>query len=286
MSIRQLPKLPAISARAGLNFDIAPTALARFQPEIRAAAKDEDENVISILGSIGENFFGEGITARRISAALRAIGDKDVTVHINSPGGDYFEGLAIYNLLREHKREVTVKVLGLAASAASIIAMAGDRVEVPRAGFLMIHNTWVMAMGDRHDLREFAATLEPFDDAMASVYVARSGMDEKEVHKMMDRETWMAGEQAVDKGFADALLAADEAVADAQASAALGAEAALKRIDAMLAKAGLPRSERRRLIAELTSGKPGAADDDPTPRAGDSPLADSMKLLGEINLSL
>ncbi|MBN0106041.1 Clp protease ClpP, partial [Pseudomonas aeruginosa] len=83
---------------------------------------------------------GEGVTAKRIAGALRAIGgDVDVTVNINSPGGDVFEGLAIYNLLREHKGKVTVRVLGLAASAASFIAMAADEVKIARAGFLMIH---------------------------------------------------------------------------------------------------------------------------------------------------
>ncbi|MFT2622165.1 head maturation protease, ClpP-related, partial [Escherichia coli] len=75
----------------------------------------------------------------------------------NSPGGDMFEGLAIYNLLREHEGEVNVKVLGLAASAGSVIAMAGDTVQIARAGFLMIHNAWVVAMGNRNDLRELAA---------------------------------------------------------------------------------------------------------------------------------
>ncbi|KLB48562.1 peptidase, partial [Xanthomonas euvesicatoria] len=104
-----------------------------------------------------------GVTARRVAGALRAMGKGPVTVNVNSPGGDMFEGLAIYNLLREHDGEITVKVLGLAASAASIIAMAGDTVQIARAGFLMIHNAWVMAVGNRNDLIEVADTLKPFD---------------------------------------------------------------------------------------------------------------------------
>jgi ATP-dependent Clp protease, protease subunit len=200
-------------------------------------------------------------------------------VQINSPGGDYFEGLAIYNLLRDHKRQVTVRVLGIAASAASVIAMAGDRIEVPLAGFLMIHNTWVVAVGDRHDLREFADLIEPFDKVAADVYAARSGLDAKEIGKMMDRETWISGRDAVDKGFADDLLPADHVDKDVAVSADSGRVAALRRIDVELAKSGLPRSERRRLFNELQTGTPSAAEDT-TPSAGVNP--DLLKALSGI----
>ncbi|WP_034085582.1 head maturation protease, ClpP-related, partial [Pseudomonas aeruginosa] len=111
-----------------------------------------------------------------IAGALRAIGgDVDVTVNINSPGGDVFEGLAIYNLLREHKGKVTVNIIGLAASAASFIAMAGDEIRIGRAAFLMIHNAWLIAMGNRNDLREIADWLEPFDMTLADIYAQRTG---------------------------------------------------------------------------------------------------------------
>src|SRR5690606_22249784 len=121
MSIRKLPKIEALVPPKCLQWEEPDGALARWSPEIRAA----DDSGISILGHIGESFDGSGVTARRIAAALRSSGEKDVTVAINSPGGDFFEGVAIYNLLREHKAKVTVKVMGLAASAASVIAMAG-----------------------------------------------------------------------------------------------------------------------------------------------------------------
>ena len=139
----------------------------------------------------------------RISAALRSIGKSDVVVTINSPGGDYFEGLAIYNLLREHPAKVTIKIVGIAASAASVIAMAGDDVQIARAGFVMIHNTWVVAMGDRHQLRDVADWLEPFDQMAVDIYAARSGLKAAELGKMLDRETWIGGADAVEKGFAD-----------------------------------------------------------------------------------
>lgn len=258
----KLPALPPIAARSGLGFEIAPKALMRWDAEIKAASSDD--TVISILDPIGADMFSEGVTARRISAALRSIGNEPVTVHINSPGGDFFEGLTIYNMLRAHKKPVTVKVLGVAASAASIIAMAGDRIEVPRAGFLMIHNTWVMAMGDRNDLREFADTLDAFDVSMASVYAARSGLDTKAVAKMMDKETWIGGQEAIDMGFADALLPADEAVKEPNDSEdeKPTRTAALKKIEVYLRNQRVPRAETRRLIADAFSGMPGAADDD------------------------
>jgi len=226
--------------------------------DIKAAA-DSDVSV-SILGEIGESFFTEGVTAKRISAALRSIGQKDITVNINSPGGDVFEGLAIYNMLREHKAKVTVKILGVAASVASIIAMAGDRIEVPLAGFIMIHNTYVGALGDRHDLREFADVLEGFDGVFADVYASRTGMDAKALGKMMDKETWISGKDAVEKGFADALLPADEVAHDATAANDTQINAAA-RIHALLAKGGATRNERSKLLNAFKSGTQNAADD-------------------------
>lgn len=282
MTIRKLPAIPAISLRAGLSSEIAPSALGKWQAEIRAAEQESDAT-ISILGTIGQDFFGEGVTARRISAALRSIGDRDVVVNINSPGGDFFEGLAIYNLLREHKKEVTVKVLGMAASAASVIAMAGDRIEVPRAGFLMIHNTWVLAMGDRHDLREFADVLEPFDKAAADVYAARSGLDTKEIAKMMDKETWINGVDAVEKGFADDLLPADQVTKDAKALGDAGPNSAVRRIEVLLAKAGLPQAERKKLLSDFKTGIRDVAED-ASRDAGVS--ATLLKSLSEIDIPL
>ncbi|EMR16018.1 ClpP protease [Klebsiella quasipneumoniae] len=180
----------------------------------------------------------------------------DVTVNINSPGGDMFEGLAIYNLLREYEGRVTVKVLGIAASAASIIAMAGDDIQIGRGAFLMIHNCWVYAMGNRHDFAELAQSLEPFDTAMADIYAARSGLDIAAVQKLMDAESYIGGSDAVAKGLADSLLSAD-AVSDGDESPA----AALRKLDALLAKTNTPRSERRKLIKALTGNTPGAVTD-------------------------
>ncbi|HBW5204917.1 TPA: Clp protease ClpP [Klebsiella pneumoniae] len=264
MTIRQLPVAPAGRPCAGVTSEPLPSALERWNGGIRAAT--DNDNAISIFDVVGRDYWDEGVTAKRISGALRSMNGADVTVNINSPGGDMFEGLAIYNLLREYEGHVTVKVLGIAASAASIIAMAGDDIQIGRGAFLMIHNCWLYAMGNRHDFAELAQSLEPFDTAMADIYAARSGLDFAAVQKLMDAESYIGGSDAVAKGLADSLLSAD-AVSDGDESPA----AALRKLDALLAKTNTPRSERRKLIKALTGntqgavtdpdGKPGAAED-------------------------
>lgn len=267
MSMKNLPGAPTGRPGASVRSEILPRAFERWNPGVKAAGESKEaERSISIYDAIGYDYWtGEGVTARRVAAALRSMGAGPVTVNVNSPGGDVFEGLAIYNLLREHDGEVTVKVLGLAASAASFIAMAGDKVQIARAGFLMIHNSWVIASGNRNDMREIADWLEPFDAAMADIYATRTGLDAKAVAKLMDAESWIGGAAAVEQGFADELLASDQigkADAKAQANAA-------RRVEAALRASGLPKSEAMRLISEIKSsaGDPaGSGEGDPAER--------------------
>lgn len=252
MTIKSLPAAPEGRPFAREKPDLPAAAMERWNGSIRAAR--DGDNSISIFDVIGADYWGEGVTASRIAGALRSLNGADVTVNINSPGGDMFEGLAIYNLLREYDGKVTVKVLGLAASAASIIAMAGDEVQIGRGAFLMIHNCWVCAMGNRHDLAQIATDMAPFDKAMSDIYQARSGLDAATVDKMMDGETYIGGSEAVEKGFADSLLSADEIADDDESPVA-----ALRKLDALLAKANTPRSERRKLLKALSGSTPGAA---------------------------
>ncbi|SEK37323.1 Clp protease [Kosakonia sacchari] len=266
MTIRSLPAAPEGRPFAREKPDLPASALERWNGGIRAASSND--NTISIFDVIGKDFWGDGVSASRIAGALRSMNGADVTVNINSPGGDMFEGLAIYNLLREYEGKVTVKVLGLAASAASIIAMAGDEVQIGRGAFLMIHNCWVVAMGNRHDLEKVATEMVPFDKAMADIYSARSGLKTADIESMMDGETYIGGSEAVDKGFADSLLSADEISTDDESPAA-----ALRKLDALLAKTNTPRAERRKLIKALTGGMSGAA----TPTDGTPGAADDIK---------
>ena len=257
MSLRQLPEIRAERLPTVCAFEPDADALERWNAGV--LARDTPNNTISILDVIGADFFGDGVTARRVAAALRAIGDNEVTVDLNSPGGDFFEGVAIYNALRAHPQKVTVRILGLAASAASVIAMAGDDVQIGKAGFVMVHNAWVLAMGNRHDMAEAARTLEPFDDAMASVYAERAGVEKPKAAEWMDNETWFNGEQAVAEGLADGYLPADAVSEDKAKAEAMQPVNATRRVDALLAKTGLPRSERRALLADAKGGMSGAA---------------------------
>lgn len=273
MTIKSLPAAPEGRPFAHEKPDLPAAAMERWNGGIRAAR--EGDNSISIFDVIGADFWGEGVTASRIAGALRSLNGADVTVNINSPGGDMFEGLAIYNLLREYEGRVTVKVLGLAASAASVIAMAGDDVQIGRGAFLMIHNCWVYAMGNRHDLAQIAADMAPFDNAMSDIYQARSGLDATTVNRMMNGETYIGGSEAVEKGFADSLLSADEIADDDESPAA-----ALRKLDALLAKANTPRSERRKLLKALSGSTPGAAvTPEGTPGATEEINPDNLKQL-------
>lgn len=274
MSLKQLPEIRADHRLSKAGFDLRPDAVDRWEPEVQASAGDA-ETSISIYDSIGENWEGTGVTAKRIGAALRNIGARDVTVNLNSPGGDFFEGMAIYNLLREHKAKVTIRVLGVAASVASVIAMAGDEILMGDGSFLMIHNAWAVAVGNRHDMTDTATVLAPFDAAMAALYAHRTGMSEAEAALLMDRETWIGAQQAVDDGFATGLLPSSEITRAAQAS---GARKPLALIEASMAKAGYSRNARRDAFKALFPGTPSAAEK-ATPSAGPEVAASLQSLL-------
>lgn len=243
-------KLNAVSAPPSARWDIPSSAMERWLP----FAADESAT-LSIFEGIGEQWDGSGMTAARVAGILRANKGKDITVSINSPGGDFFEGVAIYNLLREHEQQVTVKVVGLAASAASIIAMAGDVVKMAPSAFLMIHNAWAVVMGNKHDLAEAIEVLSPFDQAMAEVYAQRSGMTVKEAAKMMDNDTWISGSQAVELGLADSLTEDPKKPEpeDSKRKAALENIVAVRSVEIALAKQGIPRAQREEILKEVSA---------------------------------
>ncbi len=258
MSVRTLPKAD-LPTKPGAQPDLRPAAVDRWNPGLSVSNEGDSERSISILDPIGASFFYEGVTAKRIAAALRNMGDGPVTVNVNSPGGDFFEGLAIYNLLREHDGPVTVKVLGIAASAASAIAMAGDDIQIARAGFFMIHNTQVMAGGDRNALREVADWLVPFDEALVDIYAVRTDQGRNALAKMLDKETWLGGAKAVEMGFANDLLPSDYVASSTADDPDNKAKAAGVKADALLAKLGVSKAERRSMIAAMKGGTSRAA---------------------------
>lgn len=170
-------------------------------PLILRAAKDDAE--ILIYDGIGQDFWGDGVTAKGFDKELKALGSpKNITVRINSGGGDVFDGIAIYNALSRHSARKTVCVDGLAASIASVIAMAGDEIIMGDGTFLMIHNAWSFAIGNAAEMRRTADLLDSVSGQISSIYVNRTGQSEKAVRAMMDAETWMDAADAVSKGFA------------------------------------------------------------------------------------
>jgi ATP-dependent protease ClpP protease subunit len=148
------------------------------------------------------DFFGDGITPQMVSEAIAQGDYSDITLRLNSPGGDAFAGVAIYNVLRASKKPVNVIVDGMAASAASIIAMAGDTITMNQGSVLMIHEAQGAAFGDKATMVKMADTLEKVTGSIADIYATRTGTAKKDVLAMMADETWMDSTDAVAKGFA------------------------------------------------------------------------------------
>ena len=132
--------------------------------------------------------------------------DKDISLYINSPGGDIFAGFSLYNILNRHPAAKNVHIDGLAASAASVVAMAGDTIKMPENATLMIHNAWTYASGGAEDLRRTADELDRINDQIADIYAARTGKEKDEISALMTAETWMSGAEALNMGFVDELI--------------------------------------------------------------------------------
>ena len=268
-------------------FDLNPRALELWNPSLQAADSD-DEATISLTGIVGDEWpydeYARPFTLSRVDAALRSIGDKRVTVYINSPGGSMFEGIAIMNRLNQHKAGVTIKVMGLAGSAASVVAMAGDRREIGKTAFLFLHNCWTVLAGNRHELRSVADTLEEFDTSMRDLYAEKSGKTPEEADEWMNADTYFSGKSAVEIGLMTALLDESEVTISANAQADLPAA---RRIEAALIKTGMPRSERRKLIAEFKAGvMPVAGAHEPHNQASSSEAWDDISSLSNSIQSL
>lgn len=165
------------------------------------------EAEIMLYGDVGDSWFG-GVTAKQFADDLKALGKVDtINLRINSPGGDVFQGLTIYRLLVDHKARVIVHIDGLAASIASVIAMAGDEIHISESAFLMIHNAWGLALGSAEDMRTMADLLDKTTASIRDVYVARTGKTADEITAWMNAETWFTAADALENGFATEVAA-------------------------------------------------------------------------------
>lgn len=154
-----------------------------------------------------------GVDVNDLVDELDEITARTINVRINSPGGDVFDGVAIYNALVRHDARIVVHVDGLAASIASVIAMAGDEVRMNEGSFFMIHDPWMLAIGPAEEMRSAADLLDKIGNSIAAIYEKRTGLPRAEITALMNAETWMDAEEARDKGFADAVEEADDDLA-------------------------------------------------------------------------
>ena len=183
----------------------------KFWKWVRNKAPDgEDpglaERTLFLNGTIAsESWFDDDVTPALFKSDLDS-GKGPITVWINSPGGDVWAAAQIYNMLLSYGGKVTVKIDGLAASAASVIAMAGDEVLVSPVSMLMIHNPSTMAMGDKDDLTQAISMLDSVKDSILNAYVKKTGLSKNKLSKLMDDETWMDANKAVEFGFADGMI--------------------------------------------------------------------------------
>lgn len=166
-----------------------------------------------VYGYIGRTWDGDGVNAKDIAKALAKSKAKIINVSINSGGGSAFDGVAIYNALRSHSARVIARIDGLAASAASVIAMAADEVIMPKGSFLMIHNASTFAWGEASELRKTADMLEKVSTEFISIYSHKSGATTDEIKQQLDDETWFTPSEAKEAGYADTID--DEAEVDA-----------------------------------------------------------------------
>lgn len=249
-------------------------------PVVRALAADEAE--VLLYDEIGGWW---GIQADDIRRELDGLAAKTVHVRINSPGGSVFDGMAVYNALREHDARIITHIDGLAASMASVIALAGDEVRMSESAFLMIHDPWTITIGDAEQLRKDAALLDKIGGQAAHIYQAKTGATSDEVRGWMEAETWFTGQEAADAGFIDAIdNPAEEDDAAAQVAALFDLsifahtpdalvtrgsgprrEPTTRDLERALRDAGLSRSEAARMVAT----REGLRDAAPVPQAPD-----------------
>ncbi len=185
----------------------------RFWSLIPDAEAPED-GVLDIEGPIAEEaWFGDETSSRDFRRALKGL--RNVTVHINSPGGDVMAGAEIYSALREHslngRGRVRVIITALAASAASVVAMAGDEILISPVAYMMIHNPWTVAYGDSREMRKTAKTLDEIAEGLITAYQQRTGKTRDQLKKMLENETWMSAGTCVEEGFADRIIGQEEA---------------------------------------------------------------------------
>ena len=168
-----------------------------------------EKRVLLLDGEISdETWWGDEVTPQMFRSELNAA-EGDIDLWINSPGGDCYAAAQIYNMLMEYKGNVAVKIDGIAASAASVVAMAGTTVEISPLGMLMIHNPMTVSIGDTHEMERTITFLSEIKESIINAYELKTGLSRAKISRLMDAETWMNAKKAVELGFADSVLYTD-----------------------------------------------------------------------------
>lgn len=157
---------------------------------------------ITIYGVIGTSWWSDSFSASDMDKALNEAGENDIVVHLNSPGGDAFMGIAIYNRLKRHPGKVTIYVDGWACSAASVIAMAADELIMGLGSMVMIHEASNIVWGTKTDMRKEASVLEELEEGIIDIYMTKANVSREEIREKVDDETWFSAKKAVEIGFA------------------------------------------------------------------------------------
>lgn len=167
--------------------------------------KEKDIGELMLYGDISsQSWWGDEVTPKDFKKDLDDLGDiKNLNIYINSGGGDVFAGQAIHSMLKRHDSYKTVYIDGLAASIASVIAMAGDKIIMPKNAMMMIHNAWTVAAGNASEFRKLADDMDKIDESIQSTYESKTKLDKDKISELMTDETWMTAEDAVNQGFAD-----------------------------------------------------------------------------------
>lgn len=223
--------------------------------KIEASANDQAE--ILVYDVIGWPYNDAGDLVRYVNS----LGDKDILVRLNTPGGDVFDGMAIFNALANHKGKVTIRIEALAASMGSVLAMAGKEIQAYSNTMMMIHDPWTYMAGNQYELREMADLLEKISGNMLDVYTGRSKVGKREMKEIMKAETWYTAKEAKEKGFIDTILETGKA-AKAQFDLTMytnapdgicsieGRDLTEREIERALRDAGASRSFAKAIVAE------------------------------------
>lgn len=199
--------------------DLIPEIPKSFAVEVNS---ENDETVITIYGDIGESWWFDATSAGDIDRALKEVKTSKITVRLNSPGGDAFDGITIYNRLKDHNAKVKIIVDGWACSAASIIAMAADELIMNTGSMMMVHEAWTIAMGSKSDMQKTVDMMTKLDESLLDIYMTKATVTREEMKQFVENETWFTADETVQIGFATGIN--NEADEETQTNNALDSE--------------------------------------------------------------